>query len=208
MWPTFAQFAGVLVSALALGFAVFTQVRQSSQRKYAERAETAMRLLASLEEIDVGGISPKLEGSLALELHNKQVHGLREVVRINIAEFEMRAKRTGFSLIFHSLVGFYGILVLVIAFSYSGQIAHIQADQRWIGVWIAVAIFALGGVMTLDLVMAMARRTRARKARQKAGIYVPSSLAILSTLYNAPVFWLRRRRVGRRRSGPKLPARD
>jgi hypothetical protein len=56
MWTTIAQFTGAGVSVASLAFAVVTQVRQSSQRKYAERAETAMRLLL-LTPTENGAIS-------------------------------------------------------------------------------------------------------------------------------------------------------
>src|SRR5665213_3195078 len=183
MWASIAQFTGAAVSVLSLGFAVITQVRQSSQRKYAERADTAMRLLATLQKIDVGGISPKLDGSLALKVHTEQVHGLQEVIRVNIAEFEARAKRAGFPLTLHFLVGIYGILVIVIAFGVAVRIGQVQADQRWVGVLIVVAIFILGCGMVLDFVTVAARRIKAREAQRRAGIYVPSSLEVLSKLY-------------------------
>jgi len=203
MWASIAQFTGAAVSVLSLGFAVITQVRQSSQRKYAERADTAMRLLATLQKIDVGGISPKLDGSLALKVHTEQVHGLQEVIRVNIAEFEARAKRAGFPLTLHFLVGIYGILVIVIAFGVAVRIGQVQADQRWVGVLIVVAIFILGCGMVLDFVTVAARRIKAREAQRRAGIYVPSSLEVLSKLYVRFILWRQRRRDGQRLSRAK-----
>lgn len=198
MWASIAQFAGVAVSVVTLGFAVITQARQSSQRKYAARADTAMRLLTTLQKIDLGGISPKLDGSLAHKLHGEQVHGLQEVIRVNIAEFEARAKRAGFPLMLHFLVGIYGILVLVIAFGVAGQAGQLQSDQRWVGVLIVIALFGLGGGMILDFVTVATRRIRARGARRKAGLYEPSSLEVLSKLYGTFILWRLRKRGNRR----------
>jgi uncharacterized membrane protein YhaH (DUF805 family) len=198
MWASIAQITGVAVSVLTLGFAVVTQVRQSSQRKYAERAETAARLLATLQMIDVGGISPKLDGSLALKVHAEQVHGLQEVIRLNIAEFEARAKRAGFSLALHFLICIYGILLIVIAFGAADQIGQVQTDQRWVGALIVVAIFILGCGMILDFTIVAAKRVKAREARRKAGIYVSSSLEVLSKLYVTFILWRQRRRDGPR----------
>ena len=157
-----------------------------------------MRLLATLQKIDVGGISPKLDGSLALKVHTEQVHGLQEVIRVNIAEFEARAKRAGFPLTLHFLVGIYGILVIVIAFGVTVRTGQVQADQRWVGVLIVVAIFILGCGMVLDFVTVAAKRIKAREARRRAGIYVPSSLEVLSKLYVRFILWRQRRRDGQR----------
>jgi hypothetical protein len=198
MWASIAQFAGVAVSVVTLGFAVITQVRQSSQRKYAARADTAMRLLTTLQKIDVGGISPKLDGSLAHKLHSEQVHGLQEVIRVNIAEFEARAKRAGFPLVLHFLIGMYGILVIVIAFGTAGRVGQVQADQRWVGVLIVAAIFILGGGMILDFVTVAAKRIKARDARRKAGLYEPSSLEVWSKVYGTFILWRRRKRSDKR----------
>jgi uncharacterized membrane protein YhaH (DUF805 family) len=203
MWATITQFIVAAVSVASLGFAVITQVRQFSQRKYAERAETAMRLLSSLQEIEVGGISPKLDGSLALKIHHEQVHGLQEVIRVNVAEFEARAKRRGFPLTLHFLIGIYGILAIVIAFGIAGGVGRIQADQRWVGVLIVVAIMILGVVMILDCVTVVARRLNAREIRRRAGIYVPSALEVVSVFYASFILWRRHRRDGRRRGRSK-----
>lgn len=191
------------MSVASLAFAVVTQVRQSSQRKYAERAETAMRLLSSLQGIDLGGISPKLDGSLALKLHNEQVHGLQEVIRLNIAEFEARAKRRGLSLTLHFLIGIYGVLVIGIGLGSAGGVGRIQADQRWAGVLVVGAIVILGVVMILDCVVAVARRIHARALRRRAGIYVASALEVVSGLYVSLILWNQRRRDGRRRGTSK-----
>ncbi|MCU1585487.1 MAG: hypothetical protein JWM49_2043 [Microbacteriaceae bacterium] len=203
MWTLIAQFVGAAVSVASLTFAVVTQVRTSSQRKHAERAETAGRLLASLHEIDVGGISPKLDDSLALKLHGEQVHGLQEIIRINIAEFERRAKRAGIPLTLHILVGVYGLLVLTIAFGTVEGVGRTRADQRWVSVLIVAAIFILGIGMVLDLVLATARRITARAVRRRAGIYVPSDLEILSKVYVRYILWRQRRRAGRAQSDPE-----
>lgn len=189
MLASIAEIIAAAVSVLSLGFAVITQVRQSSQRKHAERADTATRLLSTLQRIDVGGISPKLDGSLALKIHSEQVHGLQEVIRINIAQFEARAKRGGFPLTLHFLIGVYGIMVMVIAFGVGDRASQLQADQRWVGILIAVAIFILGCGMVLDFVTVAARRIKGREARRRAGIYVPSSLELLSKLYVKLILW-------------------
>ena len=198
MWASIAQFAGVAVSVVALGFAVVTQVRQTSQRKYAARADTAMRLLTTLQKIDVGGISPKLDGSLADKLHSEQVHGLQEVIRVNIAEFEARAKRAGFPLTLHFLIGVYGILVVVIASGTAARVGQLRADERWVGVLVVIAIIILGGGMILDFVIVMARRINARETRRKAGLYEPSSLEVWSRLYGTFILWCRRKRADKR----------
>jgi hypothetical protein len=203
MWATFAQFTVAAVSVVSLGFAVITQVRQSSQRKYAERADTAMRLLSSLEVIEVGGISSKLDRSLALKLHNEQVHGLQEVIRINIAEFEVRAKRRGFPVMLHLLIGIYGILVIAIAVGIAGGVDRIQTDQRWVGVLIVAAISILGVGMILDCVTVVTKRIKAREIRRRAGIYVPSVFEVVSKFYVSLILWRQRRRDARRRARPK-----
>lgn len=203
MWATIAQLTAAAASVVSLGFAVITQVRHSSQRKYAERADTAMRLLSSLEAIEVGGISPKLDGSLALKLHKEQVHGLQEVIRFNIAEFELRAKRRGFPLLLHIVVGIYGILVIAIAVGTAGRVDRMQADQRWVGVLIVVAISSLGVGMILDCVTVMAKRTKAREIRGHAGIYVPSVFEVVSKFYVSLVLGRQRRRDARRRARPQ-----
>jgi hypothetical protein len=211
MWTSLAQIIGVVVSIASLVFAIVTQVRTSSQRKHAELAETAARLLTSLESISVGGISPKLDDTLALKLHDEQIHGLRELVRLNIAEFERRAKRRGLSLYLHSIIGVYGLLVLWIAFGMTSGLPRIRADQQWLAYVIVAGVFILGGAMVLDLILAVARRVRGRSIRRKAGLYVQSELEVLTKAYLQFRAWRRGRRdavsSGRQRSvGP--PAAD
>jgi len=195
MWTSLAQIAGVIVSIATLIFAILTQVRTTSQRKHGERAETAGRLLSALEAIDVGGISPKLDESVALKIHNEQIHGLREIVRVNIAEFERRAKRTGFSLTLHVLVGVYGVLVLLIGFGMLPQLSRIRADQLWLAYLIVSAIFLLGGAMVLDLILAILRRVKRRAVHRRAGLYVQSELEVISKAYWWFLAWRRKRRA-------------
>jgi hypothetical protein len=204
MWSTIAQFTVAAISLVSLGFAIITQVRQTSQRMNAERAETAMRLLSSLEAIEVGGISPKLDGSLARKLHNDQVHRLQEVIRINIAQFEERAKRRGIPLMFHFIIGIYGALVISIAAGVARTLDQIQADQRWVGVLVVAAIAILGTGMILGFLAVAVKRIRARDIRQRAGVYVPSTLEVASKLYVSLIQRLQLKRESRRHALPKV----
>ena len=190
-----AQVISAVVSVFSLAWLVIVQVRTTSGRKHAERAETAARLLATLQNLGIDGSSPRLADSHARELHDAQVHGLQEIIRVSTAEFERRAKRPGISLMFHSLVGSYGIVAMLAATGTSGGLEKMRPDQRWLGELLVAAFFILGVIMILDFVLAVRRRLISRSVHRKAGLYVPSALEIISTSYVGFHQWRRRRRV-------------
>lgn len=183
MWTVVAQVISAVVSVFSLGWIIIVQVRTTSGRKHAERAETAARLLAVLQDIGIGGSSSRLADSYARELHDAQIHRLHEVIRVNTAEFERRAKRSGFSLMFHSLVGAYGIVAMMASVGIGGGLEKIRPDQRWLGELFVVAFFILGVIMVLDFVLAVRRRLISRSVHRRAGLYVPSALEVISTHY-------------------------
>jgi hypothetical protein len=181
MWTSITQVVTALVSVISLTWVIVTQVRRSSGRKHAALAETALRLLAGLESIGVGGISSRLDDRMVQEVHAAQIHGLHELIRINTAEFERRAKRPGVPIEVHLLVGTYGILILAIAFGLMDGVRRMRLDQQWLGDLIVVGVSLLGIALVVDVVVAVSRRLTARGVRRRAGQYVPSALEIVSS---------------------------
>jgi hypothetical protein len=169
-----SELVSAIVSLASLVWAITTQVRSSSLRRYAQRAETAANMLTTLQEIDLGGTDPRLELPTARALHEAQIRGLQEVVRVNAAAFESAAKRVGFPLYFHFFIGIYGALFFAVAASTLSGIGRVEAAQQWIAITACVGLFGLSGGMVLDFVIAASRRIKNRLIRRRAGMFVPT----------------------------------
>lgn len=197
MWASATQLVTAVVSIVSLVWLIVSQVRSSSARKHADRAETAARLLATLEKIGVGGIDSRFDGSFAREIHAGQVHRLQEVVRVNTAEFERRAQRVGWSLSFHLLIGIYGVLLITSVIGPVRGLGDLPADEQWIGIVLYGGLIALSIAIIGGLVSALRRRHIAREVGRKAGKYVPDMLEIVSTSVVGFTLWRHRRRERR-----------
>jgi hypothetical protein len=195
MWASATQLVTAVVSVISLGWLIVTQVRSSSARKNADRAETAARLLTALEKIGVGGIDSHFDALSALEIHQDQVRRLQEVVRMNTAEFDRRAQRLGWSLSSHLLIGIYGVLLLTVVPGSLGRIENLPTDQQWAGVLLVGGLFLASIAMMGGSVAAFYRRHVARAVKRNAGQYVPGVIESVSGFLRGFSLWRLKRRA-------------
>lgn len=205
MWTSATQLVTALVSVASLAWVVTTQVRSSSARKHADRAETAVRLLAALEVIGVGGIDSRLADSRSSRIHADQIRRLQEIIRVNTAEFERRARRVGFPLAFHFVIGLYGVLFLIATLGTLEGIASMRADQQWAGVLTYLGFVLLFVGMIMDFVLAAYRWVVTRAVRRNAGMYLPSVFETVRTSYAGFLLWRMGRRANMGTEDSELP---